>query len=131
VGYSGRGHSQREDSRNGARREAEEEVGPIPAYRVTTVGAQDCGRGWKFYVVSATVDRPFVAYCAQETDATGWFTMAEMANLRLHPEFRKWIDAHHSKEISRWVRTEVSREHSQACTGRGLSHRPPIHSGDC
>jgi 8-oxo-dGTP diphosphatase len=75
-----------------ARREAEEEVGSIPAYRVVGVDAQDCGGGWKFYVVTADVDRPFTAFSVQETDATGWFTRDEMNSLSLHPDLRKWLD---------------------------------------
>jgi len=77
-----------------ARREAEEEIGPIPAYRVTGIEAQDCGGGWNFYVVTATVDRPFDAFCVRETDATGWFTREDMRSLNLHPDFQKWLEQH-------------------------------------
>ncbi len=77
-----------------AQREAEEEIGPLPGYHVTGIDAQDCGGGWKFYVVSATVDQPFNAYCVRETDATGWFTKDEMLALNLHPEFLRWLKDH-------------------------------------
>jgi 8-oxo-dGTP diphosphatase len=75
-----------------ARREAEEEVGQLPQYRVTGIDVQDCGGGWKFHVVTADVDRTFVAYSVRETDATGWFTLEEMRILPLHPGFRTWMD---------------------------------------
>ncbi len=75
-----------------ARREAEEEIGPLPPYRVMRIDTQECGAGWRFYIVSADVDYPFPAFCVHETDATGWFTRKEMNNLRLHSEFRKWVD---------------------------------------
>lgn len=77
-----------------ARREAEEEIGPLPSYRITGIDAQDCGGGWKFYVVTADVDHPFVAFCVRETDATGWFTRDEMRHLSLHPGFRRWLEDH-------------------------------------
>jgi 8-oxo-dGTP diphosphatase len=77
-----------------ARREAEEEIGPVAKYSVTGVKAQDCGGGWKFHIVTASVDLPFEAFCVQETDAVGWFTREEMSSLSLHPGFRKWLDEH-------------------------------------
>ncbi len=83
-----------ESPEEAARREAQEEIGPIPAYRVTGIEAQDCGGGWTFYLITADVDRPFRAYAVQETDATGWFTAREMDRLTLHPELRKWLDGH-------------------------------------
>jgi 8-oxo-dGTP pyrophosphatase MutT (NUDIX family) len=74
-----------------ARREAEEEIGALPPYRVTEVEVQDCGAGWKFHIVNADVDHPFAAYCVQQTEATGWYTREEMRSLSLHPGFRKWF----------------------------------------
>jgi len=79
-----------------ARREAEEEVGTLPSYRVTGVNVQDCGGGWKFHLVTADVDDPFLAYCGKETDATGWFTQADMQNMNLHPGLRRWLDEQES-----------------------------------
>jgi 8-oxo-dGTP diphosphatase len=73
-------------------REAEEEIGPVPSYRVTGVQVQDCGGGWKFYTVMADVDSPFPALCGKETDAFGWFTKADMEFLSLHPGFRDWFE---------------------------------------
>jgi 8-oxo-dGTP diphosphatase len=77
-----------------ARREAAEEIWPLPAYRVTGVDAQDCGGGWRFHIVRAEVSEPFDAYAASQTNATGWFTLAEMQTLRLHPGFRQWVEDH-------------------------------------
>jgi hypothetical protein len=55
---------------------------------------QDCGGGWKFRTVQADVSEPFAACAVRQTDATGWFTLAEMASLRLRPGFRLWVDQH-------------------------------------
>ncbi|MGD0344932.1 MAG: NUDIX hydrolase [Acidimicrobiales bacterium] len=75
-----------------ARRESEEEVGTLPAYRVRSITIQDCGGGWKFYIVLADVEEMFLAYCVHESDATGWFTRKEMQFLPLHPGFRAALD---------------------------------------
>jgi 8-oxo-dGTP diphosphatase len=80
-----------------ARREAEEEIGPLPPFQETGVESRDCGGGWRFHVVYADVDCPFPAYSVRETDATGWFTRDEMSSLTLHPGLRKSLD-----EIGFW-----------------------------
>jgi len=85
-----------ESSEATARREVEEEIGLLPCYRVTGVEIQDCGGGWKFHIISADVDRPFTAFSVRETDATGWFTRAEMSTLFLHPGLRQWLEEHGS-----------------------------------
>ena len=54
-----------ESPKEAARREAGEEIWPVPAYRVTGIDVQDCGGGWKFSIVSADVDKPFDAYAAR------------------------------------------------------------------
>jgi len=81
-----------ESAEAAARREAAEEIWPLPRYRVTAVDVQDCGGGWRFRIVRADVGEPFAAYAASQTDATGWFTLTEMQSLRLHPGFRKWAE---------------------------------------
>lgn len=75
-----------------AKREAEEEIGRLPRYEVTAVDIQECGGGWKFYVLSARVAGLFTPLCLCETDAAGWFTREQMANLSLHPGFQSWLD---------------------------------------
>jgi 8-oxo-dGTP pyrophosphatase MutT (NUDIX family) len=77
-----------------ARREVAEEIGVLPNHRVTGVEVQNCGGGWKFHIVTADVDEPFLAFCVQETDATGWFTKEELRSLSLHPGFQEWLDQH-------------------------------------
>ena len=79
-----------------AYREANEEIWPVPPYRVTGIEVQDCGGGWKFHIIHADVDEPFTAYTARETDSTGWFTLSEMRmrTLRLHPGLRQWVTEH-------------------------------------
>lgn len=72
-----------------ARREAAEEIWPLPPYHVTGLDLQDCG-GWQFHIVRADVSKPFATYAAREADATGWFTLADMQSLRMHPILRKW-----------------------------------------
>jgi 8-oxo-dGTP diphosphatase len=80
-----------------ARREAEEEIGPLPSYRITGVVTQDCGDNWKFQIITADVDHDFSAFCVRETDATGWFTQEDMQNLSLHPGLQKWLDEQQSE----------------------------------
>ena len=68
----------------GAHREAEAQIGSLPSYRITGIEEQDCGGGWKFFIVKADVSSPFPAYCVQDTDALGWFALADMQSLPLH-----------------------------------------------
>jgi 8-oxo-dGTP pyrophosphatase MutT (NUDIX family) len=85
-----------ESPETAAHREANEEIWPVPPYRVTGIEVQDCGGGWKFHIIHADVDEPFTAYTARETDSTGWFTLSEMRmrTLRLHPGLRQWVTEH-------------------------------------
>jgi 8-oxo-dGTP diphosphatase len=85
---------QGESPEEAARREAAEEIWPVPAYRVTGIVVQDCGGGWRFHIVCAGVDQPAAVYAARRTDATGWFTRQQMSHLRLHPGFQRWVDEH-------------------------------------
>jgi 8-oxo-dGTP diphosphatase len=75
-----------------ARREVKEEIGVLPEYRPTGLEVQDCGGGWKFHIFRADVEEPFLAFCGQETDATGWFTKEDMLSLPLHPGVQEWLD---------------------------------------
>jgi hypothetical protein len=68
-----------------------EEIGSLPAHRITAVEEQDCGGGWHFSIFTADVAEPFDAYCQHETDATDWFTLAAAAKLQLHPGLRRWV----------------------------------------
>lgn len=77
-----------------ARREAEEEIGTLPPYRLTSIHVEDCGGGWKFHVVVADVAEPFPALCGKETEAIGWFTMRDIEGLSLHPGFRVWFQSY-------------------------------------
>ena len=77
-----------------ARREADEEIGPVRAYRITGADIHDCGGGWRFHTITADVDTPFQTFCVQETTATEWFTRDQMRRLSLHPGFRQWLDEH-------------------------------------
>jgi 8-oxo-dGTP pyrophosphatase MutT (NUDIX family) len=74
-----------------ARRETSEEIGTVPAYRVTEICHQDCGGGWVYHVICADVEHEFEAFCLQETDATGWFTRTQMRRLPLHSGVRAWL----------------------------------------
>jgi len=87
-----------ESPETAARREVVEEVGQLPPYRLCGVEVQDCGGGWRFHILTADVDEEFEAYCGQETDTTGWFTLEAMRSLPLHPGVRRWLDEHGSAD---------------------------------
>jgi len=44
------------------------------------------------------VSAPFTAYIVRETDATGWFTLTQMKELRPHPGFREWVEQNAPRE---------------------------------
>jgi len=92
VGIPGGAIQTGESPEIAARREAEEEIGPLPPIRVTSIELQECGGGWQFYLISADVEQLFGAFCVRGTEATGWFTRDEMKKLRLHPDFKRWIE---------------------------------------
>jgi 8-oxo-dGTP diphosphatase len=74
-----------------AKREFQEEIGPLPSYRITGINVQDCGGKWQFHMILADVDEEFLAFCGKETAATGWFTQNDMTNLQLHPGLQIWL----------------------------------------
>lgn len=80
-----------------ARREVQEELGLLPPYRIAGREVQDCGGNWRFHIILADVDHDFPAFCARETQATGWFTRQEMQSLVLHPGLKSWLDQEESK----------------------------------
>ena len=49
LGHPGWCLSPRRDTEATARRKAQEEIWPVPAYHVTRTQVQDCARGWKFH----------------------------------------------------------------------------------
>ena len=81
-----------ESPRAGAYRETIEEIGPIPDSVVTGTDTVDCGGGWLFHTVHATVERPFAAPGSPEVDAVRWVTEGELGQLALHPGFRRWMN---------------------------------------
>jgi ADP-ribose pyrophosphatase YjhB (NUDIX family) len=81
-----------ESAQAAARREVEEELGVSPEFHVAAMVVQDCGGGWTFHVIVADINALFPAYCVRETDATGWFTFAEMRSLSLHPGLRGCLE---------------------------------------
>jgi 8-oxo-dGTP diphosphatase len=87
-----------EQPEEAARREAREEIAPVPSYHLTGRDDQECGGGWTFYIVRGDVEEPEPIRIRHETAATGWFTAEEMSNLPLHPRFREWFD-HHRAEL--------------------------------
>lgn len=93
-----------ESPETAANREALEEIGDLPPYRIALIDAEDCGGGWRFYMIVADVDHAFPAYCLSETDATGWFPAAALPNLPLHPGLRRWLDEHGSRDQGGLVR---------------------------
>lgn len=81
-----------ESAEQAADREAREEMGALPAYRVTSIHAQECGGGWTFFIVEADAAAASDVHPRLETDAVGWFTLAQMRTLPLHPGFRPWLE---------------------------------------
>jgi len=81
-----------ESPEEAARREVREELSVLPRYRVSDVEVQDCGGGWQFTIFTADVDREFDAFVGRETDAFGWFTGEQIAQLSLHPGLRRMLD---------------------------------------
>ncbi len=92
-GIPGGAIRQGESPEAAARREAQEEIRRLPEYRLAGAEVQDCGGGWRFELLVADVAEPFDAYSGLETDATGWFTRADMEHLPLHPGVRQWLEA--------------------------------------
>ena len=82
-----------------------EENGRLPAYSVVAEEVQDCGGGWRFHLFLADVHEMVDAYSVRETDATGWFTRAEMSGLPPHSGIQRWLD----EPPSGWVAHERLR----------------------
>jgi 8-oxo-dGTP pyrophosphatase MutT (NUDIX family) len=109
-----------------ARREVAEEIAVLPSYRVTGVEIQDeiqdCGGGWKFHMLRGDVDEPFSAFCAQETDATGWFTVEEES------PFTPWVSAlARSAWMAEWgLKVNCKRPVSAVRSGFTLGTTPAV-----
>lgn len=74
-----------ESPEDGARREAEEEFGSMPAYAVAEVFVDDAG-GWTYSTVVADIAALVnVEPITCEHTAARWATLDEMADLALHP----------------------------------------------
>jgi hypothetical protein len=98
-----------------------EEVGQLPAYRIVDDKEQDCGGGWRFHILLADVDGLFDAYTQHETDATGWFTRAQMRELSLHPGMGRWLDEF---EGTRAGLARVARPSEGTCGAPTARRRP-------
>jgi 8-oxo-dGTP diphosphatase len=71
----------------GALREASEEVGDIPEHRVIGQYEFAPSADWSYTTIVAEVDARFGHSRNFETDAIGWFTLAEVDELELHAGF--------------------------------------------
>lgn len=80
-----------ETAEDGARREAQEEFGDLPAYTVAEVIVEDAG-GWSYSTVVADVAEP-VGLQPRRWEHTWarWVTLAEMADLMLHPDLAEML----------------------------------------
>lgn len=80
-----------ESAEEGARREVAEELGLPEDFGRTVAAYEDrVGDGWSYTTVVVEVDEMVdVAVSDWESEAVGWFTIREMATLRLHPGFRQ------------------------------------------
>lgn len=83
-----------EDAQRAAHREAVEEIGPLPDYRVEHVVVDDCGGGWTFSTVLAAVPAVFVPVPNNEVSDVAWVDAAEMGALALHPGFARFLERH-------------------------------------
>jgi 8-oxo-dGTP pyrophosphatase MutT (NUDIX family) len=75
-----------ESSLTAARREAAEEMGPLPEFRLREAITDDHG-GWAYVTHIADAAEAFTPRGNWESDGHGWFTAAGAAALPLHPGF--------------------------------------------
>lgn len=84
-----------ETPERGAIREAQEEMGALPNFRVHDTHVNDHG-GWAYHTVIGDVDHQFDSGGGtddHEQAHTGWYTPDEIDGLRLHPGFKaSWDD---------------------------------------
>lgn len=90
----------------GALREAQEELGPIPGFHPTGVETADHG-GWAYHTVHGDVDHMFEPQPQNwETNSAQWFTPQEIDQLLLHPGFRSYWEGR--GRTSAWRMVDVS-----------------------
>lgn len=93
-----------ESPEEGARREAEEEMGELPDGLVHHRTHSDDHGGWTYHTVRMRADEPFhPGEWDDESTGHGWFTRAEMRNMDLHPGFAQSLPevlGEHRKESS-------------------------------
>ena len=93
-----------ESPEEGARREAEEEMGELPDGLVHHRTHSDDHGGWVYHTVRMRADEPFhPGEWDDESTGHGWFTRAEMRNMDLHPGFAQSLPevlGEHRKESS-------------------------------
>lgn len=74
----------------GALREAQEELGPIPGFRHTGTETANHG-GWAYHTVHGDVPQMFTPRPQNwETSAAQWYTPEQIDQLNLHPGFRAY-----------------------------------------
>lgn len=93
-----------ESPEEGARREAEEEMGELPDGLAHHRTHSDDHGGWTYHTVRMRADEPFhPGEWDDESTGHGWFTRAEMRNMDLHPGFAQSLPevlGEHRKESS-------------------------------
>jgi 8-oxo-dGTP pyrophosphatase MutT (NUDIX family) len=90
----------------GALREAQEELGPIPGFHPTGIETADHG-GWAYHTVHGDVDHMFEPQPQNwETNSAQWFTPHEIDQLPLHPGFRSYWEGR--GRTSAWRMVDVS-----------------------
>jgi 8-oxo-dGTP diphosphatase len=82
-----------EDSLTAARREAAEEMGPLPPLRFGQAVTDDHG-GWSYVTHLADTAGAFTPRGNWESDGYGWFTAEQAAALPLHPGFAGFAASH-------------------------------------
>ncbi len=77
----------------GALREAQEELGPIPGFDPTGIETADHG-GWAYHTVHGDVPQMFTPRPQNwETSDAQWYTPEEIDQLNLHPGFRAYWES--------------------------------------
>lgn len=93
-----------ESPEEGARREAEEEMGELPDGLAHHRTHSDDHGGWAYHTVRMRADEQFhPGQWDDESTGHGWFTRAEMRNMDLHPGFAQSLPevlGEHRKESS-------------------------------
>lgn len=113
-----------ESAREGAVREAREEVGHEGPLKIVREHVYQPADDWSYTTIVAEVDRPFKGKGFNwETDEDGWFTAEEMQGMDLHPGLRAALPQLLSDEP---VKKHLPGGHDQMTHGRRVGTHPGV-----